>query len=190
MIDLQLDDFVDLISSTYKKATNELVNIQQFNQIKDVWLTRIKFKLAKYYPVRNEKKFEESSTFHTILDFNFILIDINEIRYMAQDSKIKLATIMSTQISDKIKHESEEIIFKLDQILKISKLWLETQCKWLFIEKCFQMPDYTNSYLDLDTLDQYFQIVKEFTVNIILFINTKKKSQMKLKKFYRIFNAK
>lgn len=82
LIDLKLDDFVELINATFKKANNELANIQQFNQIKELWNKKIKYKLAKYYPDRQTKNGEEP--FQAITKFNFILIDINEIRYLVE----------------------------------------------------------------------------------------------------------
>lgn len=70
--------------------------------------------------------------------------------------------IMSTEISQKIKNEAQELVFKLNQILKISQLWLNVQCKWLFLGQCIQSS--TSLSLDEDTLSQYCQSVKEFTV--------------------------
>jgi hypothetical protein len=88
----------------------------------------VKYKLAKYFPGKTEEASMEES-YHTITNFNFILIDINEIRYLVEDSTIKLMAIMNTPISDKIKQQSEELIFKLSQVLKISQLWMNVQYK-------------------------------------------------------------
>ena len=81
LIDLRLDDFVELITSIYKKANYELFTMQMFNQIKELWTNKIKFKLAKYFPER-EKNPDES--YQRITNFNFVLIDINEIRYLVE----------------------------------------------------------------------------------------------------------
>ena len=127
-LDLKLDDFVELINSTYKKANSELINVQQFNHIRDLWYNKVKFKLAKYFSGKTQEASMEES-YHTITNFNFILIDINEIRYLVEDCTIKLMAIMNTPISDKIKQQSEELIFKLSQVLKISQLWMNAQYK-------------------------------------------------------------
>lgn len=82
LIDLKLDDFADLITSIYKKANYELFTMQLFNQIKDLWTNKVKFKMAKYFPGKKEENPNES--YQKITNFNFVLIDINEIRYLVE----------------------------------------------------------------------------------------------------------
>ena len=52
LIDLKFEDYVDLIFNLNKRAVDELFNMQQFNQITDLWNNKINFKLAKNFPIK------------------------------------------------------------------------------------------------------------------------------------------
>lgn len=52
LIDLKIPDYIDLISSIYKRALAEANHLQQLNSIKDFWSSKLKFKLAKNFPIQ------------------------------------------------------------------------------------------------------------------------------------------
>lgn len=50
-IDMKLDDHIDLINAIYKRANTNLTSIKLFEKIKETWQRKIKYKLAKNYPI-------------------------------------------------------------------------------------------------------------------------------------------
>jgi hypothetical protein len=47
-----LDDYIDVINSIYKRANINLESSEQLIQINDLWNKKLKFKLAKNYPLK------------------------------------------------------------------------------------------------------------------------------------------
>ncbi len=95
----------------------------------------------------SKQNFEEQSYMNANVTYK--LVDINEIRfhydvikiYLAilnllhfnyfifKDSIIKLNTILSNSIKPKLKEEAQELMNKLNEIMFVSKIWLECQIK-------------------------------------------------------------
>lgn len=52
LIDLKIPDYIDLISAIYNRALNEANHLQQLNSIGEFWTNKLKFKLAKNFPIQ------------------------------------------------------------------------------------------------------------------------------------------
>jgi hypothetical protein len=57
------------------------------------------------------------------------LLDIDEIRYWAEDSLIKLNIVTQSQVKREIKADAQELADKINRILALSELWLQVQNK-------------------------------------------------------------
>ncbi|CAF0731757.1 unnamed protein product, partial [Brachionus calyciflorus] len=170
LIDLKLLDYSDLINQIYKRGWIDSNHIVQFNSIIELWNSKLKYKLAKNFPIKlykqdkfkldslNDKKAKGSKTSRikelkemsrkqsdeqmTLLtNVTYKLVDIDEIRFYADDSIIKLDMILESQVNKKIKEDVLELKIKINKILEISELWMEVQQKWLWLEKIYSDTD-------------------------------------------------
>lgn len=57
------------------------------------------------------------------------LLDIDEIRYWAEDSLIKLNIVTQSQVKREIKADAQELADNINRILALSELWLQVQNK-------------------------------------------------------------
>jgi hypothetical protein len=60
---------------------------------------------------------------------SYKLVDIDEIRYFAEDSTIKLSIIANSKITKKTREECLDFKMKISEILKLTELWFELQHK-------------------------------------------------------------
>ena len=52
LIDLKIPDYLDLINAIFKRALNEANHVQQLTAIHEIWSSKLKFKLAKNFPIQ------------------------------------------------------------------------------------------------------------------------------------------
>lgn len=52
LIDLKIPDYLDLINAIYKRALAESNHLQQLNLIDEFWRSKLKYKLAKSFPIK------------------------------------------------------------------------------------------------------------------------------------------
>jgi hypothetical protein len=73
-----------------------------------------------------------------------------------------LKTILNNRIKEKIKQDAQELINKLNEAFFQSKLWLQCQHKWLFLEKVFA--NYLSETNNRPTNEHFLfaQVAKEF----------------------------
>lgn len=168
---------------------------QQLEQVKDIWSRKIKFKLAKNFPIKpfnpdKSNKWVEESRFsgkksesdrirelqdqsrqiqdeqsYMNANISYKLVDINQIRYVYDDSVIKLRNILSNQVKQRIREECQEFLDKLNELMYLTNLWHECQYKWQFLETIFATadnPEPVRSLHDHANQEAYYKIVKEF----------------------------
>ena len=160
LIDLKLDDFADVIIKIFKSSNNELLQLQQLNAIVDLWTSKIRFKLAKNFPMKlykfsnfdlqtasasiENKMIPRSSKIKELREISsqqideqtkliknvsYKLVDINEIRFFAEDSFIKLDIIVQSKITKETREECLALKMKINQILKLTEIWYDVQNK-------------------------------------------------------------
>lgn len=140
-------------------------------QVKDIWSRKIKFKLAKNFPLKpfnpdKSNKWVEESRFsgkksesdrirelqdqsrqiqdeqsYMNANISYKLVDINQIRHVYDDSVIKLRNILSNQVKQRIREECQEFLDKLNELMYLTNLWFECQYKWLFLETIYATAD-------------------------------------------------
>lgn len=110
LIDLRLMDYIDLINAIYKRGFIDSKHIGQLNSIVELWNSKLKYKLAKHFPIKlyKQDKFKLEKTdnkkakgsrsnrikelkeqsrkqsdeqLSLLTDVKYKLIDIDEIRY-------------------------------------------------------------------------------------------------------------
>ncbi len=52
LIDFKFDDYTDLINGIYRRGHLNVISKQQLAQVRELWSRKIKFKLAKNYPLK------------------------------------------------------------------------------------------------------------------------------------------
>lgn len=160
LMDLKLDLYADLIALIHKNSNNEMSQCQLLNSIRDMWNYKLKFKLAKNFPMKLYKtsnfdlhvtashaissKLPRSTQIKEMKELadqqsmeqsklmknaSYKLIDIDEIRYFAEDSIIKLDMIAQSRITKKTIDDCLEFKLRIAQILKLTETWFELQHK-------------------------------------------------------------
>lgn len=56
LMELRLMDYIDLINSIYKRGSIDSNHIAQFNSIVELWTSKLKYKLAKHFPIKLYKQ--------------------------------------------------------------------------------------------------------------------------------------
>jgi hypothetical protein len=92
---------------------------------------------------------------------NYKLVDINEIRYTAEDSSIKLNLIIQSKITKKTRDDALEFRNKISEILNLTELWFALQHKWLFLDRIFSEQELHRMTSSLRT---FFKVSEEFKV--------------------------
>jgi hypothetical protein len=83
-------------------------------------------KIKELKDIADQQTNEQSSLMKNV---SYKLIDINEIRYCAEDSIIKLNIVAQSKITKKTRDECLDFKTKINQILKLTELWFEVQHK-------------------------------------------------------------
>lgn len=52
LIDLKIPEYIDLINAIFKRALGEANHLQQLATINEIWTSKLKFKLAKNFPIQ------------------------------------------------------------------------------------------------------------------------------------------
>lgn len=52
LIDMKIPDYLDLINAIYKRALGEADHLQQLASLNEWWSSKLKFKLAKNFPIQ------------------------------------------------------------------------------------------------------------------------------------------
>ncbi len=83
-------------------------------------------KIKELKGIADQQTNEQTSLMKNV---SYKLIDINEIRYFAEDSNIKLNIVTQSKITKKTREECLDFKAKINQILKLTELWFEVQHK-------------------------------------------------------------
>ncbi len=148
--------------------------------VKDIWSRRIKFKLAKSFPLKpfnpekshkwvEENKFsgkksesdrlrelqEQARQVHDEQSYmnanvSYRLVDVNQVRLVYEDSAIKLKNILASRVKAKIREEAQEFLARLDELIYLTNLWFECQYKWQFLESVYATADNPEPVRSLD----------------------------------------
>lgn len=110
LIDLHIPDYYDLINAIYKRALNESNYLQQFNFISESWNTKLKFKLAKNFPIKVYVNGKLANAYYQLIlpDLNGFIFcaDKDQIEEALNQRKIKSYTIK--ELKDKSLQQIEE----------------------------------------------------------------------------------
>ncbi|XP_076466624.1 dynein heavy chain domain-containing protein 1-like isoform X2 [Babylonia areolata] len=167
LMSYNLSDNADLVHSVYLSAVAEYDLEQQMSRIKRLWQDK-NFKLAKHIPdslfVKDPVKRASSPSRRTTkleryrqeraaaaagvargLDVTsddfYVLIDIEELKYQLEDSRISVEAMLQSPYVGDIRAEAEEWCSSLRAIEEITDLWTVCQKKWLYLLKVFEQPE-------------------------------------------------
>lgn len=82
--------------------------------------------LKELKDIANQEREEQNAL---ISSATYKLLDIDEIRYWAEDSLIKLNIVTQSQVKREIKADAQELADNINRILALSELWLQVQNK-------------------------------------------------------------
>jgi hypothetical protein len=120
LIDLKLDEYVDLINGIYKKSFTETNQIQKFESIRDIWINKLKFKLAKNFPIKlyQAEKFNLASAADTSSSLDANIVSTGKLRELRDLSskQIEETNALMTNVTYKL-IDLNEIRYQYDVIL-------------------------------------------------------------------------
>ncbi len=106
LIDLKLDEFTDLIDIIYKKSFTEINQIQKFDHIKELWNNKLKFKLAKNFPIKlyQTEKFNLASAANTSSSLDANIVSTSKLRELRDLSskQIEESNALMTNVTYKL----------------------------------------------------------------------------------------
>ncbi|KAL8594105.1 hypothetical protein ACOMHN_000817 [Nucella lapillus] len=167
LMSFNLSDNADLVHSVYLSAVAEYDLEQQMGRIKRLWQDK-NFKLAKHIPdsmfvkdpvkrasspgrraTKLERYRQERAAaaagvargLDVATDDFYILIDIEELKYQLEDSRISVEAMLQSHYVGDIRREAEEWCSSLRAIEEITDLWTVCQKKWLYLLKIFEQPE-------------------------------------------------
>ncbi|XP_064648692.1 dynein axonemal heavy chain 6-like isoform X2 [Lineus longissimus] len=154
-----------LINTVYQGAVAEYDLEQKLNRVKKYWEEK-QFKLAKHIPdsvyaqekktdslisprklTRVEKfrqertKSAESGGLDLKRDDLYTLIEIEELKYMLEDSSVTLQSMLVSPFLAELRPEAERWDFIVHELEEIIDSWHTCQKKWLYLLKVFEDAD-------------------------------------------------
>ncbi|KAJ8313858.1 hypothetical protein KUTeg_008419 [Tegillarca granosa] len=170
-----LDGHSHLIHTIYLGAIAEYDLEINIAQVKKFWEER-QFKLAKHIPdsiynskdppkkpssprrrtklekFRQERAAAKAGQHHGMNvadDDFFVLIEVDELKYQLEDSRISIKAMMQSPYLGDMRQEVEFWDSALQQVEEITDLWFLCQKKWLYLLKIFERADLFRKYFRL-----------------------------------------
>nr|KAG5709415.1 hypothetical protein BaRGS_029264 [Batillaria attramentaria] len=167
LMSFNLSDNADLVHRVYLSAVAEYDLEQQMSRIKRVWQDK-NFKLAKHIPdsmfakdpvkrvgtpgkraTKLERYRQERAAaaagqtrgLDVANDDFYVLIELEELKYQLEDSRISVDAMLQSPYVGDIKTEAEEWSNALREIEELTDLWVIAQKKWLYLLKIFERPE-------------------------------------------------
>ncbi|XP_013418883.1 dynein heavy chain domain-containing protein 1-like [Lingula anatina] len=168
LLDLNLGEHSLLINTIYTGAKSEFALEQKLVKLRKLWQEK-NLKLAKHIPdsvydkdtagvapsahpggrkVKGMAKFRHEKALANMPkglnisgDDMFVLIDVEELKYLIDDSQVTLTSMLVSPYLADLRPETEYWSSSLQQAEEILDLWVTCQKKWLYLLKVFEDPD-------------------------------------------------
>ncbi|XP_062587861.1 dynein heavy chain domain-containing protein 1-like, partial [Saccostrea cucullata] len=102
---------------------------------------RRRTKLEKYRQERAAAQTGPSQGLDVTQDDFFILIEVDELKYQLEDSRINICSMLQSPYLGDMRQEVEFWDSALQQVEEITELWFQCQKKWLYLLKIFERPE-------------------------------------------------
>ncbi|XP_025095393.1 dynein heavy chain domain-containing protein 1-like isoform X2 [Pomacea canaliculata] len=165
LMSYNLSENAELVHNVYLSAIAEYDLEQLMARIKSLWQDK-NFKIAKHIPdsmfvkdrakqpgsvqkaskmerYRQERVAATAGAPHGLDVANddlYVLIEVEELKYQLEDSRISVETMLQSPYIGDIESEAKEWSSALCEIEEITDLWVVCQKKWLYLLKIFEQP--------------------------------------------------
>jgi len=120
LIDFKFDDFNDLINSIYKRGHINMISSQQVVQVKELWTRKIKFKLAKSFPLK---------AFNADVDEQRVFDDARFSGKKSESCRVKELDEQSKHLSDESAYMNANASYRLVDVNEIRQAYDDSVIK-------------------------------------------------------------